>query len=172
MHVSDRNSALANLVGAFALAVADRTTARTQRVVGMGGAAPAALLSVVTRPGGSIETLRRVLGLSQPATVRLVDRLVVAGLVVRRPGADRRTVAVQPTPAGVRTARHALDARRQAVEEMLDPLSAADRVLLITALRTVLGRLPADRDQARYLCRGCDHDACAASGCPVDAGVP
>ncbi len=44
--------------------------------------------------GPSNDQLRRILGLSNPGAVRLVNRLVADGLVERREGRDRRAVAL------------------------------------------------------------------------------
>src|SRR3954465_4169390 len=92
----------ANLVGAWALVVADAVTRTTERETGLGGAVPAALVTIGAYLDQSIEELRGALGLSQPGTVRLVDRLEAEGWVRRRPGRRPRTVgpAAPPRPAG------------------------------------------------------------------------
>ena len=46
---------------------------------------PAALCVIGHEPGLSIDFLARVLGMSHPGTVRLVDRLETDGLIKRRP---------------------------------------------------------------------------------------
>src|SRR5918996_2229091 len=91
----------ANLLGAVSLAVTDRVRAAAERGAAQGGSAPAALVSLAGYlDGAPIDALRGPLGLTHSATVRVVDRLAGAGLVRRRQGADRRTVAVVITPAG------------------------------------------------------------------------
>nr|WP_239479307.1 MarR family winged helix-turn-helix transcriptional regulator [Lichenicola cladoniae] len=61
----------------------------------------AAVVIIGHATGLSIDELRRVLGLSYPGTVRLVDRLVAAGLSVRSKALrDRRAVALVLTEAG------------------------------------------------------------------------
>ncbi|MGH2743362.1 MAG: winged helix DNA-binding protein, partial [Thermoleophilaceae bacterium] len=95
----------ANLLGAVSLAVADRVRDAAERGTGQGGSAPAALVSLAGYLDGSpIDSVRGPLGLTHSATVRVVDRLVAAGLARRRGGADRRSVAVELTPAGRSTA--------------------------------------------------------------------
>src|SRR5688572_21692095 len=64
---------VANLLGALALEAADVQEAAARPVVGQGGAAAAALVTIAAHPGRSIEQLRAPLGLSQPGAVRLVD---------------------------------------------------------------------------------------------------
>ena len=85
---------LANLLGVTALAATDRLRSAVEADLGSGGSGPAALVHLQAYPGESVEALRRVLGISQPATVRIADRLAAAGLLERRPGADRRTLAL------------------------------------------------------------------------------
>jgi len=104
---------LANLLGVTALAAADRLRGAVEADLGHGGAAPGVLAHLRAHPGESIEALRRVLAISQPATVRAVDRLARDGLVERRPGPDRRTLALFLTGRGQRAARRVL-ARRAA----------------------------------------------------------
>lgn len=171
MHVSADNTRLPNLFGALCLAVTDQMATAGQAAVGLAGSGPAALVTVCTRPGISIESLRRILGISQPAAVRVVDRLVAAGLVTRNPGPDARTVALQVTASGRRRAQAVLTARLRAAQATLDSLTDRERGDLSWLLARLLGTLPATRDDARHLCRLCDHSACADPHCPVDRAV-
>src|SRR5688572_32469345 len=91
---------LANLLGVTALAASDRIRRAVEEDLARGGGAPAALVHLQAYPGESIEALRRVLGISQPAAVRIADGLAAAGLLERRPGPDRRTLALHLTAAG------------------------------------------------------------------------
>jgi DNA-binding MarR family transcriptional regulator len=65
----------ANLLGAASLSVAGAVRDAVERTVGLGGAVPAALVTIDAFPRHNIEQLRAALGISQPGTVRLVDRL-------------------------------------------------------------------------------------------------
>src|SRR3954447_5020093 len=114
----------ANLVGAWSLVVADAVTRATERRTGLGGAVPAALVTIGAYRDQSIEELRGALGLSQPGTVRLVDRLESEGWVQRRPGRRPRTVALALTPAGRRMFRRVVAARERTVAELIAPLRA------------------------------------------------
>ena len=76
----------ANLLGAVGLAVADRIENTTREILSHAGATHAALVVIGHGTGPSNDQLRRVLGLSHPGTVRLVDRLVADGLVERQLG--------------------------------------------------------------------------------------
>src|SRR3954452_20010424 len=95
----------ANLLGAFAVAVGDRVRAETEAAVGHSGAAAAALVMVAQFPDRTVECLRRAVGLSHPAAVRVVARLVEAKLVRRRPARRGPAVALTATAAGRRAAR-------------------------------------------------------------------
>ncbi len=78
----------ANLLGTLSLAVSERVDEAVEDAAGHGGAAPAALSALATYlDGSSIDALRRALGLTHSAAVRLADRLSEAGLVKRAPGA-------------------------------------------------------------------------------------
>ena len=74
----------ANLLGAVGLAVADRIEETARDIVNHAGETPAALVVIGYGFGPSNDQLRRVLGLSHPGSVRLVDRLVADNLVERR----------------------------------------------------------------------------------------
>ena len=160
----------ANLLGAVALAVADRLRAAAEGGAGEGGSTPAALVSLAGYlDGGPIESLRGPLGLTHSATVRVVDRLVEGGLANRRPGPDRRAVSVALTPAGHRVAAEALSAREEALEAALAALDAGERAQLAGLHEKVLAALTGGRADAGHICRLCDADACGhhEGRCPV-----
>jgi MarR family transcriptional repressor of emrRAB len=159
-----------NAFGALSLAVADRMQEATASVAGHGASGPAALVALDgVAGGGSIDALRRLLGITHSGTVRLVDRLVAAGLVERRVGADARSVAIHLTPRGRRTARRVLAAREAALEQVLSALSPAQREQLKPLLSVMLQGFDATPDTARRLCRLCDAERCGhgRGTCPV-----
>jgi MarR family transcriptional regulator, negative regulator of the multidrug operon emrRAB len=160
----------ANLLGAVSLAVTDRVRAAAERGAAQGGSAPAALVSLAGYLDGSpIDAVRSPLRLTHSATVRLVDRLVAAGLARRRGGADRRSVAVELTPAGHAAAAAAVNARAEALEEALAGLDPAERAELARLHAKVLGTLTDGRVTAGHICRLCDSQACGheEGRCPV-----
>lgn len=161
---------LPNLLGAAAVALADRVGEVSVEVAGIAGEAPAALVTVGTRPGRSIEHLRRSLGLSHSGTVRLVDRLEDRGWVRRR-RSGTRTVRLELTSRGKRVFLKLLDARRAVLESALEPLAPGDRTSLEGLLETLLAGLPESRDDARRICRLCEHALCRGRDCPVGAAV-
>jgi DNA-binding MarR family transcriptional regulator len=159
---------LANLLGVTALAAADRMRTAVEADLGHGGIAPAMLVHLHTYPGSSVEALRRVVAISQPATVRAVDRLAAEGLVERRPGRDRRTLAVFLTPRGRRAARRVLAGRDQSLRDMLAALDEDERARLLPLLEKLASSLAADRPAALTVCRLCDRRACLQRpGCPL-----
>jgi DNA-binding MarR family transcriptional regulator len=160
----------ANLLGAVSLAVSDRVRAAAERGAGQGGSAPAALVSLAGYLDGSpIDSLRGPLGLTHSAAVRVVDRLVEAGLARRREGPDRRSVAVELTPEGRAAAGAAGRARAEALEEALAGLSSAERAELARLHGKVLATLTDGRAAAGHICRLCDSHACGheQGRCPV-----
>lgn len=162
----------ANLVGAWTVSAACAIRAATEAAGNAAGASPAALLTVALFPGERIDSLRRVLGLSPSGAVRVVDQLVSGGLVERRASAkDAREALIHPTVRGSRVARRVLAARDAAVQQLLEPLSEQECAQLFSLLERLLVALPSDRDDARHICRLCDHPACEHSWCPVSAGA-
>src|SRR6476469_2671490 len=119
----------ANVVGAMALAVADRLRGATEDAAGLAGALPAALVALHEFAGGQpIEFLAGALRVTHSRAVRVVDRLEEAGLARRAAApADGRAVSVALTAAGRRRAARVLAARNAVIEDALGGLSASER---------------------------------------------
>jgi MarR family transcriptional repressor of emrRAB len=173
MHISRRASRQANLAGAFAVAIVDRLQLARADDAGRGLTATAALNHLRLRPGQNIDFLARLLRISHPATVRLINRLEAEGLVERRPDEDdARSRALALTPAGQRAALAAAGKRLEVLGQMLAPLTAAERRQLEHLLEKLLGAQPTDRWDARHICRLCDFPTCQMATCPVDHAIP
>jgi len=160
----------ANLLGALALVLTDQTAAAAAAAAGGSGAAAAALGALhqfLDRP--TIDTLRRVLGLTPSGAVRLVDRLAEAGLVTRGAGADGRSRSVHLTPAGREAAERVAAARAEVLARALRDLSPAQRRTLHDLLGRVMGAVVQDKDGGAWICRLCDLRACgrAEGHCPT-----
>jgi MarR family transcriptional regulator, negative regulator of the multidrug operon emrRAB len=169
--VADR---LAQLLGALSLSATDRFRAAVESSLGRGGAHAGALVHLDAHPGGSVQGLADVLGISQPAAVKLAERLVADGLVERGPGPDRRTVALAPTPAGREAARRLLAERASELEGLLGVLDAEERDQLAPLLEKLVAGLAGDRPAALTACRLCDRDACwgeRGTDCPLQHTV-
>lgn len=160
----------ANLIGALALAVGDRTSAAMADAAGVSESAATALSALhhfLDRP--TVDLLRQVLGLTSSGTVRLVDSLVKAGYVRRRPGADGRSTAITLTASGRAAAKRVAAARAQVLDDVLAPLADDERAVLSAAVGKILVGLMREPGATRWNCRQCDTTTCrgAASGCPV-----
>ncbi|MGI8607215.1 MAG: MarR family winged helix-turn-helix transcriptional regulator [Gaiellaceae bacterium] len=160
---------LANLFGVTALAATDRLRAAVERELPLGGAAPAALVHLDAYPGEPVEALRRVLRLSQPGTVRLLDRLGVHELVERRAGRDGRTRALFLTPRGREAVQRILARRAASLNGVLESLTRTEQAQLRPLLEKLVSGLAEDRPEALVKCRLCDREACCREpGCPLD----
>lgn len=159
----------ANLLGAVSLAVTDAVEADAVRVVGLGGQAAGALVLIDLRPGTTIKRLAERLSLSHPGTVRLVDRLVAAGLVARGAGDDHRTVRLHLTPAGAAKIDDLRRARVARLDELVGALGDTERRALRPILEGLARALTTDLVRAFAMCRLCDTATCEAHGCPVEA---
>jgi MarR family transcriptional repressor of emrRAB len=161
----------ANVLGSLALAITSRISDEAERAAALGASAPSALVALDGYlTGQPIDALRRVLGITHSGTVRLVDRLVAAGLVERRAGTtDGRAVPLGLTPAGRRVARRVLAAREAALEDVLSVLSPEERATLAALHDRLLGGMIGSREDARRTCRMCDPVACGhhEGRCPV-----
>jgi DNA-binding MarR family transcriptional regulator len=170
---------LTNLVGALAVAMADRIRQATEGAAGHAAAAPAALVALDEfLDGRTMDHLRLAVGLTPSGAVRLVDRLAEQGLVERRPGADGRSVALVLTGTGRASAAQVRRARANAVGEMLGKLSVRDRQALTRIAERLLTAVTEERlaERARgdlpaggWLCRLCDAEACGRpeGDCPT-----
>jgi len=160
----------AQLLGALALALADRAGAAIEHDAGVAGSDAAALVTLRNYAEGEpLDLLRRALALSHPGVVRLADRLQARGLVERhRSPRDGRAVALRLTPAGRHAADAALAARGEAIAAALETLDPAQRRALAPMLERMLGAQTTDSDASLVICRMCDPDVCGhPDRCPV-----
>jgi len=157
----------ANLLGVVALAVAGRIEDTARAILSHVGETPAALVVIGYGLGPSNDTLRRILGLSHPGTVRLVDRLVADGLVERREGSDRRANALYLSKRGSAYRQKLLKGRLAAIRPLLEPLTSHEQETLAALLHKMLTSMkPTDLERCT-LCRLCDDSVC--SDCPIPA---
>lgn len=163
---------LENLAAAFALALNDDLQAAVEKTSAMTGGASAALTTMLAYPGGSLDTLRRILRLTPSGAGRLIDRLVEAGMVERQSGAtDQRFIALHLTSRGAKLAERILAARRAAVRLPLASLTAAERALFETLLDKMLYGMTPDRERCDHICRLCEITACPQDICPVETAA-
>ena len=165
MHISPGGRRDRNVLAAWAIAVSDVVRVATEQSTGMAGNGPAALVAIVADPGLSIDDLRKVLTLTHPGTVRLVDRLVEHGWVRREQGPGR-AVRLEPTAAGHAAERRVAAARETAVAKVLAELSEQDIHLMASLADPVLAATVDNVEGMRRLCRLCDRSACEP--CPAE----
>lgn len=159
-----------NVIGAFALGLADRLLAAARDQAPDAGPMAAALALVDHAPGVSIAMVAHAVGLSHAGTVRLVDRLEAEGLVERRRGlGDRREVALHPTAAGVARAADIVGARNRVVSRALSGLTPAEVHALAALAARALGAMADSPAEAARICRLCDGPRCG--DCPVDRAL-
>ncbi len=169
----DDGAHLANVLGAVTLDVTTRVAGAVAAATGL-SMVHATAVSVLANfgEGESIDRLRRSVGLSHSAAVRVVDRLVERGLVVRGPAADGRVVALRLTAAGRDTARAVRDARRAVLDAVVAAVPPAHRASLVAVLDALAARdvdvTPDGTELVYRLCRLCDPEGCGhPEGCPV-----
>jgi DNA-binding MarR family transcriptional regulator len=160
----------ANVLGALALVITDQTAQAAAAAAGQSLSAAAALSALhhfLDRP--TIDKLRRVLGLTPSGAVRLVDRLVEAGLVTRGPGSDGRSRSIVLTARGRRAVARISAARAAVLGGALAGLSRRDRDALHALLGQVMANVVQAKDGGAWICRLCDLAACgrAAGHCPA-----
>ncbi|HUI07277.1 MAG TPA: MarR family transcriptional regulator [Verrucomicrobiae bacterium] len=84
----------------------------------------------------SLSAVAEFLGLSLPATSRLVDGLVKDGLVTRQiPAGNRRQVALSASARGRATWEAARQATQERLAEVIAPLTATERARVQEAMR-------------------------------------
>ena len=163
---------LANVLGATAITLGDRifgedgVAALPPPADHPSAAATLALLNWVPRiPQGR---LAYCLGLSQPATVRLIDRLEQARLVRRQRQVRRRQIWIEVTQQGRLLAQHLAGRRQQAMRAIVDKLSAGDQAALAALLERLAVVLLESKEHVMRVCRLCDARACGTDDdCPM-----
>ena len=157
----------ANLLGALAVEITDRVERHGRLHPNETSSATAALNVIGFYEGCSNGELSRALGLSHTATVRLVDKLEAADLVVSEPGADKRAVALRLTDLGRERARAAVHERCVLLADVIDVLTRSQRERLDKILETLLRSMVKAAQDADHICRLCDGEECPPEQCPV-----
>lgn len=157
----------ANLLGALAVEVADRVERHGRLHPNETSSATAALNVIGFYEGCSNGALSRALGLSHTATVRLVDKLEVAGLVIAEPAADKRAVSLRLTDLGREHARTAMRERCVLLGDVIDVLTPSQRQHLDDILETLLKSMVKAAEDADHICRLCADEECPPERCPV-----
>lgn len=155
-------------LSALVTALDDRIRAAVEAASGLAGTGPDALLTIGHVPGLRVDDLAAMLRVSHSGAVRTVDRLVAAGLVVRRAAAgDRRTVALSLTGPGEHLRQAVIAARNREIDAALAVLEPGQQRALGALVDTMLAGVAVRAGDDHSMCRLCDPDDCA-DGCPVD----
>ena len=153
----------ANVLGAFAQVVADRTGDAMTSAAGVSlsdtaAGALSALHHFLDRP--SLDLLRQVLGLTPSGTVRLVDRLEGLGYVERSQGIDGRSRSVTLTREGRRTAQRVTSARAAVLLDALGRLDPEEQATLSDLVAKMIAGFVRGPGATKWICRACDTTAC------------
>ncbi|MFJ3974203.1 MarR family winged helix-turn-helix transcriptional regulator [Streptomyces sp. NPDC090021] len=93
------------------------------------------LVVLAARGSAKLVVLAELLGVNPSTAMRMVDRLIVAGLAERRPNAEnRRETVLTATDPGRRLVEEVTARRRAEVAAIVARLGAAERTALIGAL--------------------------------------
>lgn len=157
----------ANLLGVVGLAVADRIESVAQDILNHVGEAPAAVVVIGYGLGPSNDQLRRILGLSHPGSVRLVDRLVADGVVERRAARDKRAIALYLTEKGAALREKLLHGRLAAIKPFVIKLTSFEQKSLGELLHKILSSMETTDMERCTLCRLCNDRVC--TNCPIPA---
>jgi MarR family transcriptional repressor of emrRAB len=157
----------ANLLGALAGEIADRIERQGKLHPNETSSAIAALNVIGLYEGCTNGALSRALGLSHTATVRLVDKLELSGLVHSKKGKDKRSVALRLTERGRERARAVIHDRCVRLSDFLDVLTPRQRRQLDEIADVLLKSMVENAQDADHICRLCDGSACPTRRCPV-----
>jgi len=152
-----------NKLGAFAMLLSDAL----EKMSGdLSPSAAALLLTLFYSPGTTTTALAKIVGVSQPTAVRVLNGLVHRGLIERK-GRSGRTTLLQVTPSGRERAHSLQDARLSAMGDVLSFLPRREQATFERSLNKLLRGATNSRAFARSTCRLCDHTLCDGPLCPV-----
>jgi DNA-binding MarR family transcriptional regulator len=90
-------------------------------------------------PGGNLGELAQALGVSVSVTSRLVDRLVTAGLAVKRPSpTSGREISLWLSPEGEAVLERYDELRLDRIRDRLRELPAEDATAVVTGLQVLV----------------------------------
>lgn len=170
---------LANLLGAVAIGITDTAVGDVALNADLDTTAVTALVTLLDLArSSSVQTLSQLIGLTHSGAVRLVNRLVRAGLVERTSGPDGRTITVRLTRRGHSVAHGIRSARHAAIAASLSGLTDGQREQLATICEVLIANMTSARLAVRAgggqpsggaLCRMCDPVACGRpdGNCPA-----
>lgn len=153
----------ANRLGALWSTLALRMAAAQQE---RSESSAAILLTLHYHAPLSVNSLTDIVGLSQPACSRAVERLLQEELVAKERVRGMET-ELALTTAGRREARKLQQRRLGALGKLLDALSPEEQRTFNALVDMLLQAPVTDRAYARHVCRFCDHAVCDGPACPI-----
>lgn len=152
-----------NYLGALGSTVSDALEGMTDD---LSESSIAVLLTLKHRAPLPTSDLAEIVKLSQSACTRAIDKLAVAGLIVRTPS-ERNEVRISLTDAGQRRANQLQKRRAEILDSLLGALNNAQRIQFAKLTAQILAQPVTGRRYARQVCRFCDHKVCDGVLCPV-----
>lgn len=131
----------------------------------------AALLTLLHHQPLTTTQLSRILGLTQPATTRLVDKIAALDFLAKKARPRGKELDLRLTEKGRRAARRLQEARLSALQSLLADLNESQRAQLHALLNEMLAAPVQSRTYARRTCRFCDHAVCDGPLCPIGAAA-
>jgi len=170
----NRDLFMANILGAFTMALNDKMNRAVSTAVGLNSSACYAVVTIGTEPGSTIEELRRMLDLEHSSAVRTIAKLEAKGIVTksRRSSDDRRIVRITLTRSGEDIFCRILDARQGVLTKVTSKMTDEERNLLNGLIRKGMPDVVKPGDDQHYVCRLCDMEACDQRICPVNLAYP
>lgn len=154
---------LSNKLGALSILIEERTN---RALNDLSPSAAAVLSTLYFQPGLTTTELSKVVAVSQPTTVRLLDGLQRRGLVERGAQAGRFT-PLSLTDAGRIEVARLQHERISAIGSLLTILEPDDTRRFELMLDRILAGATTSRACARTTCRLCEHDLCGPGICPI-----
>jgi DNA-binding MarR family transcriptional regulator len=161
------NPRTANLLGAFVTGLNGQLSRILEEQSEVSGEIPAALVAIAYNEGRTVDYLRRTLTLSHSWTVRVVEKLEKDGLVEKRPGCDKRAVALFLTSQGKKMVKGIVRARRRYFDEILAVLPTKEHKHFTSMLERMLAFVTTDFYVGEAICKLCEVDVCPQNHCPV-----
>lgn len=134
---------------------------------GLSSSSAAVILTLGHHAPMTATKLAAIVGVTQSACTRLIDKLAVDGLIDKQPKKDGREVKFVLSAQGQGVQQQLQAARLSTACDLLDILNPVEQRHLDRILSLLLAASVTDRTQARHLCRFCDHGICDGEACVV-----
>lgn len=157
----------ANLLGVLSVVIRDAVTQELNSLTDICDNDCAALIVIEQNPSITVDQLAKIVRLSQPGAVRMINRLVEEGRVERQRGTDGRHRPLFLTLEGRRLVRAMLLGREKILRTPLDYLSSEERRTLEQLIEKMLRSMVTNEAESDIACRFCDVAVCLPEKCPL-----